>query len=85
MLLTSLEKLWFGKMPREEQTRLFALMRNIHAPHAAEAYETLAKNWDHPEELDRLMNADDEWKYELEVATARFFLEHSNEFLPSAP
>ena len=85
VLLTSLEKLWFGKMPREEQARLFALMRNIHAPHAAEAYETLAKNWDHPEELDRLMNADDEWKYELEVATARFFFEHSNEFLPSAP
>lgn len=85
VLLTSLEKLWFGKMPREEQARLFALMRNVHAPHAAEAYEHLAKNWDNPEQLDRLMNADDEWKFELEVATARFFLEHSHEFLSPAP
>ena len=79
VLITSLEKLWFGRMPAEEQTRFIALMRRLGAPHAADAYENIAKNLDNPEQLELLMD-DDDWKFELEIATARFFLEHIHDF-----
>lgn len=84
VLITSLEKLWFGRMPAEEQTRFIALMRRLGAPHAADAYENIAKNLDNPEQLELLMD-DDDWKFELEIATARFFLEHIHDFLSSPP
>lgn len=80
LLLTSLEELWFGRMNRAEQKKLFALMRRIGAPRAAELYERIARNLDRPEQLDAIVDQGDATKYELEVATARFFLEHKDEF-----
>ena len=80
LLLTSLEELWFGRMNRDEQKKLFALMRRIGAPRAAELYERIARNLDRPEQLDAIVDQGDATKYELEVATARFFLEHKDEF-----
>ena len=80
VLLTSLERLWYGQMPTEEQTQLLDLMRRIGAHHAAAAYERIVHSLDKPEELDALMSRGDDWKYELEAATARFFLAHKDEF-----
>ena len=83
VLLTSLERLWFGQMPQEEQQQLLALMRRIGANAAAEAYGQIIQNLDKPEQLDALMERGDEWKYELEAATARYFLLHRDEFSPT--
>ena len=80
MLLTSLERLWYGQMTEEEKEELFGMMREIGATEAAKTYAQIVKNIDKPEELDKLMAEGDEWKYELEVATARYFLEHKDEF-----
>lgn len=84
-LLTSLELLWTGKLTAEEQQRLLGLMRSIGAPTAAGAYEQIIRYLDTPEKLDELMQAGDDWKYELEVATARYFLEHKQDFPTTAP
>lgn len=80
MLLTSLEKLWYGQMQPEQQQEMLQLMRSIGATIAAEAYERIIPKLDAPDELDNLMAQGDDWKYELEAATARFFLEHKDEF-----
>lgn len=86
LLLTSLEKLWLGQMPADEQQRMLVLMREIGAPRAAAMYEKISRHLNNPDELDNLFSRGDDWKYELEAATARFFLEHKNEFTPlSAP
>lgn len=85
ILLTSLERLWFGQMPQEEQSRMLELMRKIGAKKAADAYEYIASHLDDPEQLDALMERGDLWKYELEAATARFFLEHSRDFTSLVP
>lgn len=84
MLLTSLEKLWYGQMPPEQQQQMMKLMRKIGATAAAEAYERIIPKLDAPDELDSLMAQGDDWKYELEAATARFFLEHKDEFTHTA-
>lgn len=81
VLLTSLERLWFGQMPQEEQQQLLSLMRRIGADTAATAYEHIIRSLDKPDELDTLMAQGDDWKYELEAATARYFLEHRANFL----
>ena len=84
-LLTSLEKLWYGQMPPEEQAAMLRQMRLIGATHAADAYEEIAAHLDDPAALDAIMQRGDTWKFELEAATARFFLEHQSEFAPPAP
>lgn len=85
VLLTSLEKLWYGQMPEEEQAAMLRHMRSIGATRAAAAYEEIAAHLDDAAALDAIMQRDDSWKFELETATARFFLAHKNEFLTPAP
>lgn len=80
LLLTSLEQLWYGQMPPEQQQRLLALMRRIGAARAAQAYEHIIRSLDKPEQLDSFLARGDDWKYELETATARFLLSHQAEF-----
>ncbi len=75
LLLTSLEKFWYGNMPAEEVRALLQAMRDIGAPKAAAFYAELAPNLDKPEELDRLMEpggAAETARFELEAATALF-------------
>lgn len=83
ILITSLDKLWFGDMPAAEQQKMLSLMRRIGAPAAADAYEHILRHLDDPDELDALSEQGDDWKYELETATARFFLEHKDDFITS--
>lgn len=81
VLLTSLERLWYGQMPPEQQQEMLRLMRHIGATAAAAAYEQIIRCLDKPEELDAIMAQGDSWKYELEAATARYFLANKDQFL----
>lgn len=85
LLLTSLERLWFGDMPEAEQRELLKLMREVGAPRAAAAYAEIVKHLNDPEKLDALTGEDDDWKFELEIATARYILSHSQVFHSVAP
>lgn len=84
-LLTSIEDLWYGNMEKARIDEFIALVKEIGAPKAAAAYRAIADNLSSPENLDELMSTQDSWAYELETATARFLLEHKNEFLPQQP
>lgn len=81
VLLTSLERLWYGEMPEAEVQSLVTLMRRIGAPQAAELYEQIARHLDDPDKLDTLLRSSDTRKFELEVATARYFLENQAQFI----
>lgn len=85
LLLTSLERLWYDQMSTEEQEKILELMRRVEAPSAAAAYEQISRNLDNPEALDAILDQGTDWKFELEVATARYFLEHAEEFAAPAP
>lgn len=83
--LTSQERLWFGQMPEDEQKKMLDLMRKAGADEAVKAYEFIIRNLDKPEQLDALMERGRDWVFELEAATARYFLEHKKEFLSLKP
>lgn len=85
LLLTSLEELWYGTMPKARQKQLIAAMREIGAPNAADQYEKIAQNLHDAEALDNIMAEPDDWKFELEIATAQFILQHKDVFRPNTP
>ncbi len=75
LLLTSLDKFWYGSMSADEVRTLLDAMRAIGAPKAAAFYAELAPNLHNPEELDRLTapgGPAEAARYELEAATALF-------------
>ncbi len=84
-LLTSLSRLWYGDMLPAEQEEMLKAMEEIGATQAAARYRAIAAAMDNPDELDKLTADSDSWKFELEIATARFFLAHSAAFLHSCP
>ncbi len=84
LLLTSLDKFWYGSMEAAEVKELLSAMRAIGAPKAAAFYAELAPNLDNPEELDRLTapgGEADAARYELECATALFLWSQRAELL----
>lgn len=86
LLLTSLEELWTGDMPKAKQKQLIAAMRDIGAANAAAQYEQIANNLHDPEALDHIMAQPNDWKFELEIATAQFILQNEQVFLsPASP
>ena len=85
VLLTSLSRLWYGDMLPEEQAQMLQAMNEIGAPLAASRYKAIAAAMDQPDELDKLTEDSDSWKFELEIATARFILDHAKAFLSPAP
>ena len=80
LLLTSLEELWYGNMPKNKQKQLIEAMRDIGAPNAAAQYDKIAQNLLNPDILDEIMNQPDDWKFELEIATAQFILKNEQVF-----
>lgn len=84
-LLTSLSRLWYGDMLPAEQEEMLKAMEEIGATQAAARYRAIAAAMDDPDELDKLTADSDSWKFELEIATARFILAHSAAFLTPAP
>lgn len=85
LLLTSQEELWYGEMEESKQQALFEAMESIGAPRAAAHYRQIAVSLDNPEKLDELTADADSWKFELEIATARFIWENKEAFHPNAP
>ncbi len=81
LMLTSLEELWYGNMPRQKQQKLIACMREIGAPQAANQYEKIAANLHNADVLDEIMSQPDDWKFELEIATAQYIWQHQDAFL----
>lgn len=84
-LLTSLSRLWYGDMLPAEQEEMLKAMEEIGATQAAARYRAIAAAMDDPDALDKLTADSDSWKFELEIATARFILAHSAAFLAPAP
>ena len=80
LLLTSLEELWYGNMPKNKQKQLIEAMRDIGAAKAAAQYDKIAQNLLNPDVLDEIMNQPDDWKFELEIATAQFILKNEQVF-----
>lgn len=84
LLLTSLEQLWLGNVPEAQLAPLLQLMRDIGAPTAAQVYRSIA---DSPTASRQgHLSSAHEWKFELEAATALYFLRHKDQFLnPDSP
>ena len=80
VLLTSLSRLWYGDMLPEEQDKMLQSMEEIGAHMAAARYRAIVAAIDKPEELDKLTEDSDSWKFELEIATARFILSNAAAF-----
>ncbi len=75
LLLTGLDKFWYGQMNSEQVRELLQAMRDIGAPHAADFYAQLAPNLNKPEMLDELTapgGPAEPARFELECATALF-------------
>lgn len=85
VLLTSLSRLWYGDLLPAEQEQMLQAMKEIGAIQAATRYRAIIAAMDDPETLDKLTEDSDTWKFELEIATARFILAHSGDFLFKAP
>lgn len=81
LLLTSLSRLWFGDMLPAEQEKMLRAMEEIGATEAASHYRAIVAAMDNPEKLDTLTENSDSWKFELEIATAEYILQHSAAFL----
>ncbi|MBR2126275.1 MAG: hypothetical protein IJ943_06040 [Akkermansia sp.] len=85
LLLTSTEELWYGDMEAEKITALENAIKELGLPEVAKIYRQIADNLDNPDELDRIMATRSEWVYQLEIAIARYLLEHKAEFQPATP
>lgn len=84
-LLTSQEDLWFGTMPEPTRDELCRSMEEIGAPNAAKAYRAIAAALQDPDRLDEITADSHLWKFELEIATARYILAHKKDFLSPEP
>lgn len=84
VLLTSLSRLWYGDMQPEEQEQMLAAMEEIGAVEAARHYRAIVAAMQDPDTLDKLTENSDSWKFELEIATAKYILQHSAHFLAPA-
>ena len=80
LLLTSLSRLWYGDMQPDEQEKLLQAMEEIGAAEAASHYRAIVAAMDDPEKLDSLTENSDSWKFELEIATGEYILQHSAAF-----
>ncbi len=83
LLLTSLDKFWYGNMSSEEVRSLLDAMRGIGAARAADFYARLAANLSNPDALDRLTAPGGEAecaRFELECATALFIWANRREW-----
>lgn len=81
LLLTSIERLWYGDMSTEEMDAFVAAIQELGLPHVAEIYRQIITHLSHPEQLDEIMATQHLWAYELEIATAQFLLQHKDEIL----
>lgn len=85
LLATSLEEMWYGNMPPARKQEFIEALRTIGAPEAAiKVYGDYADNMDNPAKLDELEALGKDWRYELEIATARYILQNSADFLSPA-
>lgn len=83
LLATSLDEMWHGNMLPDRKAEFMNALRSIGAPEEAiKVFGQYAENMHHPEVLDKLEEMGKDWSYELEIATARFIIEHEVEFLP---
>lgn len=81
LLLTSIERLWYGDMSTEEMNSFVTAVRELGLSRVAEIYQQIITHLSHPEQLDEIMATQHLWAYELEIATAQFLLQHKDEIL----
>lgn len=82
LLATSLDEMWYGNLSAERKAECIQALRTIGAPESAiTVYGEYADNMDNPEKLDELEALGKDWSYELEIATARYILQHADDFL----
>lgn len=82
LLATSLEDVWYGNMSVERKNEFMQALQTIQAPaEAIKVYGEYADNMDNPEKLDELEALGKDWRYELEIATARYIIQHADAFL----
>lgn len=81
LLLTSIERLWYGDMSEEEMSAFVAAVRELGLPRVAEIYQQIITHLSNPEQLDEIMATQHLWAYELEIATARYLLQHKADIL----
>lgn len=82
LLATSLEEMWYGNMTADRKKEFIEALRTIGAPNnAIKVYGEYADNMDNPTKLDELEAMGKDWRYELEITTARYILQHEADFL----
>lgn len=82
LLATSLEEMWLNNLTEQRRQEFMEALRTVGAPQAAiDTYGRYADNMDNPDVLDELEALGKDWIYELEIATARYMIEHEVEFL----
>ena len=82
LLATSLDEMWYGNLSNERKAECIQALRTIGAPESAiTVYGEYADNMDNPDKLDELEAMGKDWSYELEIATARYILQHAADFL----
>lgn len=81
LLLTSIERLWYGDMSTEEMNSFVTAVQELGLSRVAEIYQQIITHLSHPEQLDEIMATQHLWAYELEIATAQFLLQHKDEIL----
>lgn len=86
LLATSLDEIWENKMSAERKQQFYAALHAVGAPNEAIlVYGEFADNMNNPEKLDELSALGDNWKYELEIATAKYIFAHAKDILSPAP
>lgn len=82
LLATSLDEMWYGNLSNERKAECIQALRTIGAPESAiTVYGEYADNMDNPAKLDMLEALGKDWSYELEIATARYIMQHADDFL----
>lgn len=79
---TSLEEMWTGQLTSARRNELIQALKDVGAPQEAiSVYGQYIDSMAHPEQLDELAAQGNEWSYKLEIATAKFILQHAQEFI----
>lgn len=85
LLATSLEEMWYNNMDSQRKKQFIDALHTVGAPQEAiRVYGDFADNMDDPTKLDELSELGDNWKFELEIATAKYIFEHAADILPPA-